>query len=108
MTWTVCPLASNTRMPFGLGPNSCSFLPSGAVLSLETIVQVPMICSLSVFCWARALPGSMASPNALNTEILNTPRRFIVILPDFDGTLADEPRDVGVGLLCCIFYADAH
>jgi hypothetical protein len=59
-------------MPFGLAPKSCRLVPSGATLSLETIVQVPASCSLSGFCWARALPGTKASPSAVATERLRT------------------------------------
>lgn len=68
--WANRPLESRMRIPFGLGPKTCRLVPSGATLSLETIAHVPLSCSLSDFCWARALPGSKASPNVVITERL--------------------------------------
>ena len=43
---------------------------TGRVFCTETIVQVPISCSLSVFCWPMAAPGSKASPSAMNPESL--------------------------------------
>ena len=73
------PFASKTLTPFGLAPNRSNLLPSFPTCSQETAVQVPASCSLSVFCWAVAAPGSM-SANAGITERLKMCRRFIGIL----------------------------
>src|SRR5438876_11387881 len=67
-------------MPLGLAPKSCRLGPVGGVASSETSVQVPTSWSLSDFCWATALPGSRASPNAVMAARLRMLRRFIGVL----------------------------
>src|ERR1019366_3355197 len=75
------PLASITKTPFGLGPNGINLLPSAFVVSAETRSQVPTSCSLSVFCWAGALLGRIASPNAAIVDRRIKLRRFICVPP---------------------------
>ena len=52
-----------------IGTKSFELLPSLPTCSQETAVQVPASCSLRVFSWAVAAPGSM-SANAGITERL--------------------------------------
>src|SRR3981081_4451045 len=61
------------RMPFGCAPKTVVLFPSAAVLWYETRVHVPTSCSLSVFCWATAWPGSKDRLNAVMTAM---PRRL--------------------------------
>src|SRR5262249_6576635 len=65
------PPASRIRMPLGLAPKSCRFLPSVCVTSVETSVQLPTSWSLSVFCCAIALPEVSAQERMVaNVAIL--------------------------------------
>jgi len=75
-TMTVLPRASKTAMPLGLAPNICLMLPSGRVLSTETIFQVPTSCSASDFCWLTALADYEQSPNAVIAQRHKTLRRI--------------------------------
>ena len=60
-----------------------NLLPSLFICSQATIVQTPTSCSLSDFCWARALPGSKASPSAVMTEKLEVHNSLLnVVLHD--------------------------
>src|SRR3954469_9472245 len=71
--------------PFGFGPQRSDLVPSLLVSTADTNVHVPMSCSLSDFCWAKASPGNEASPNAVIAQRML--RRFIVFLrgPDSGG-----------------------
>src|SRR5262249_22230072 len=71
------PFASSINTPRGFGPSASYLLPSGRILTFETIVQVPTSCSLRDFCWLTALVGSSASPNAIIADRLRTLRRSI-------------------------------
>src|SRR6476660_6889 len=64
--------------PFGFGPQRSDLVPSLLVSTADTNVHVPMSCSLSDFCWAKASPGNEASPNAVIAQRML--RRFIVFL----------------------------
>src|SRR2546428_6282323 len=70
-------------MPFGLGPQRSTLVPSFCTSADVTNVQVPTSCSLSDFCWAMTWPGSKASPN---TQTLRTLRRFMAFLLRVFGT----------------------
>src|SRR5262245_48151544 len=59
------PSGVKTRSPFGVSPNGNDFLPSGAVISATTKVQVPTSWSRRLLlCCAVALPKVSASVNA--------------------------------------------
>src|SRR5712692_8179961 len=79
-------------MPFGLGPQRSTLVPSFCTSVDVTNVQVPTSCSLSDFCWATAWPGSKASPN---TETIRTLRRFMAFLLLVFGTFVGDAEPLG-------------
>src|SRR5713226_7719195 len=81
-------------MPFGLGPQRSTLVPSFCTSVDVTNVQVPTSCSLSDFGWATTLPGSKASPN---TETIRTLRRFMAFLPLLHGTFVGDAEPLRTG-----------
>src|SRR5882757_2368721 len=59
------PSGVKTRRPFGVSPNGNDFLPSAAMISATTKVQVPMSWSRRLLlCCAEALPTDRARASA--------------------------------------------
>src|SRR5262245_5516613 len=75
-TWICekCPSGVKMRRPFGVSPNGNDFLPSGAVTSATTNVQVPMSWSLRLLaCCATA-----AWPDASSRHVAAIETSFIL------------------------------
>src|SRR5687768_16107812 len=63
-------LPSYIIKPNALPSVGSNLVPSGRMFTTDTNVHVPTSCCWSDFCWARTLPGSKASPNAVITDRL--------------------------------------
>jgi len=62
-----------------IGPSTKGTLvPSFLTVSTDISDHVPTSCSFSVLCWAIALPGNNARPNAVIADSLRILRRSIV------------------------------
>src|SRR5712692_7169237 len=64
-------------MPFGPGPNVGTLVPSGRIVSVETIAQAPTICCFNG-CWAKACSRG-TTPTASNATTISAsePDRFM-------------------------------
>src|SRR5262245_42507539 len=71
---TYDPLSVKMSTPFGLSPHVG--FPSGVLPLLEMNFQVPISCSLSVFCCACAPP--IHNPHA-RTDITSTSKSFLMV-----------------------------
>src|SRR5215470_2843723 len=96
------PLASNMRMPLGLGSAQKGCLaPFGDVASHDTSAQAPRSCSLSDFCWANALPESRLRPIAVTAiaDKLTRLHRFIIVISFkiFGSVSPAPPNDQSLG-----------